>query len=228
MLFRHEPVNASPSPKALDEAAQLPSPPQRRPPLNAVLSQAPSVKQERLSGMNSHDRPKEGANQPTVPGRAAREDGVYNAPRRRPGQKPRQARRAEEVKSDAAEHSQLNRDRGPVLGDDDVADAERLAGGHVHLHEAGAGVGPALQWGDQGHGVVEAAGADVHRVKGNVKQRGLGRLARGEAVVVAQVVGELTRVLAVHVGNDALLAGGVCVVGCHFLWMRRLCCFMYR
>lgn len=58
--------------------------------------------------------------------------------------------------------------------------------------------------------VVGTAGADAHALKGDVSQGGSPGLARGEAAVMAEVMGEFARVRGVHVAEDAVLETLVC------------------
>lgn len=63
--------------------------------------------------------------------------------------------------------------------------------------------------------VVCAAGADTHALEGNVSQGSALGLARCEAAVVTEVVGEFAGVRCVHVSEDAVLDGRVSGGGSH-------------
>lgn len=226
LLFGHQLVKATPAHDTLEEAAGLPQQPSTRKRLNTVAAEAEAVQKVALDDVDAQDGDEEDLDQPAEQRRASREAPVQQGPGGRSGDDPRQRRGAGKVESDGQEDDPVAGPRGHVGGDGDVADAQVLAGGGVHLDEAGPDLVPAPQRRDKGHGVVEAAGADVHGVERDVAHRGVGGLALGEAVVVPEVVAHLARVVAVHVRRDSVLARLIVNVGRHGVaakspWRRR-------
>ncbi len=215
LLLGNQLVKATPRHETLKEAADLPQKPDARETLYAVAAESEAVQQVALGDVDAQDGDEEHLDEPAEHGRAARKAAVQQAPGGRPGHEPGQRGGAHKVKGDGAEDDPVSGPRGDVCGDGDVADAQVPAGDGVHLGEARPDVVPAAQRRDKGHGVVEAAGADVHGVERDVAHRGAGGLALGEAVVVPQEVAHLARVVAVHVRDDAVLAGLIVVDRSH-------------
>lgn len=211
LLLGNQLVEATPRHETLEEAADLPQKPCSREAFHAVAAEAEAIEQVALGDVDAQDGDEDDLDEPAEHGRAAREGAVQQAPGGRPGHEPGQRGGAGKVKGDGAKDDPVGGPRGDVGGDGDVADAQVPAGDGVHLGEARPDVVPAAQRWDKGHGVVEATGADVHGVERDVAHRGAGGLALGEAVVVPQEVAHLARVVAVHVRDDAVLAGLVIV-----------------
>lgn len=179
--------------------------------------------------MDPNNRPENGLDDPPEPLRPPGKHHLEDLPRDASRRKPRQAHGAEVVEDDAEKGRPVEALLHGVLVDVNVAKAEGLTGGVVHGDDTGTRLGPGRQGRGEGDTVGGAvAGLEGHSVEVEVLDGGRGCCgARGEAVVVAQIVGEFAGVLGVHVGDDAgfdLCLRGGAAIGCHCSYM---CVYLY-
>lgn len=174
--------------------------------------------------MDPNNRPENSLYNPLEPLWPSWKHHLEDLPRDASRLKPRQANGAEVVEDDAEKGRPVEALLHGVLVDVNVAEAESLAGGFVHGDDAGARLGPGRQGRGEGDAVGGAvAGLEGQSVKVEILDGGRGGCgARGEAVVVAEIVGEFAGVLGVHVGDDAgfdLCFGGGAAIGCHCVYI---------
>lgn len=169
--------------------------------------------------MNANNGPENCIDSPSEPLRPSRKHQLENLPWSGSRLKPRQANGAEVVNNHADEGDVVESLLHGVLCDVNVAEAEGLAGGLVHGDDAGARLGPGRQGRGEGNAVGAVAGLDGHALEVEVLDCGRGcSSARGEAIVVAEIMGEFAGVLRVHVRDDAgfhLCFGGGAAIGSH-------------
>lgn len=173
------------------------------------------VEKVTLDHVDPDDRPEDGVDEPAVERRSSREPGFQQPPDVGARLDPREGSGAEEVEDYRSGNDDSETLGRPVALNDHVAEAQRLAGLNRHLDDAVLGLSPALERRRERDKVVPPVlRANSHAIEVDVPQ-GRGRSgASREVSVVAQVIGDLARVVLVHVRHDALLAG--IISGGHF------------
>lgn len=197
--------------QSLKEKTSDPRPPQARSKLDTVPLKPRAVEPIALAQMDSQHGQEDGLDQPPIEPWAAGERGLEEGPDRRTGQHKPKRKPADKVERNGPKHNHVKALRRRKVPDGDVAVPQRLLRRARHIHDGGPHVLPRREGRlelDEELLAAEPAGCDGHAFKSAVlepRRRGGGA---AEAGVVAQVEGELTLVVAVHVRHDTVARGG--------------------